>query len=221
MQRKEVKTKELFNCQNQLLIQLFECNEYPWEILAKIKEFIKDFIANPDPSFTEIAKGVFVQNNVKIHPTATIEAPVIICEGSEIRPCAYLRGNVIVGKNCVIGNSTELKECILLDKVQAPHYNYVGNSILGNFAHMGAGSICSNLKAGGGNVVIHSDKNYETNMRKVGAFLGDHSDIGCGCVLNPGTIIGQNTSVYPLTMVRGVVPKNMIVKSMENIIERE
>lgn len=221
MKSKQVRTKELFTCQNELLKPLFDTNEYPWEILAKIKIFVKDFIANGGKGFTEIQEGIFVQENVKIHPSAVIEAPAIICEGTEIRPSAYLRGNVIVGKNCVIGNSSELKECVLLDKVQVPHYNYVGNSILGNFAHMGAGSICSNLKSDGKNVVIHGDEDYETNLRKVGAILGDHADIGCGCVLNPGTIIGQNTSVYPLTMVRGVVPRDMIVKSMVNIVERK
>ncbi len=221
MKSKQVRTKDLFDCQNDLLKTLFETNEYPWEILAKIKEFVKDFVASGGKGFQEIEKGIFVQENVKIHPSAVIEAPAIICEGTEIRPSAYLRGNVIVGRNCVIGNSSELKECILLDKVQVPHYNYVGNSILGNFAHMGAGSICSNLKSDGKNVVIHADIDYQTNLRKVGAILGDHADIGCGCVLNPGTVIGKNTSVYPLTMVRGVVPSDMIVKSMENIVERK
>lgn len=221
MQNKEIKTKDLFDCQNEFLKPFFNQHEYPWEIIAEIKSFIKEFINRNHQGFTEISQGVFVQQNVKIHSSAVIEAPAIICEGTEIRPSAYLRGNVFIGKNCVIGNSTELKESVLLDKVQVPHYNYVGNSILGNFSHMGAGSICSNLKSDGKPVVIHAEKDYETGLRKVGAILGDHADIGCGCVLNPGTIIGQNTSVYPLTMVRGVIPKNMIVKSMDNIIERK
>lgn len=221
MRIKEVKTQELFSCQNDLLKPLFDSCEFPWEILAKIKTFVADFLASPSADFTEIEKGVFVGKNVKIHPSAVIEAPAIIGEGTEIRPSAYLRGNVVIGKNCVIGNSSELKESVLLDKVQVPHYNYVGNSILGNFAHMGAGSICSNLKSDGKNVVIHAEKDYQTNLRKVGAILGDHADIGCGSVLNPGTIIGQNTRIYPLTMVRGVVPRDMIVKSMDKIVERK
>ena len=221
MKSKEVKTNLLFSCQNELLKPLFDACEYPWEILAKIKSFVGEFVKSENKEFTEIKPGVFVGKDVKIHPSAVIEAPAIIGEGSEIRPSAYLRGNVVVGKNCVVGNSSELKECILLDRVQVPHYNYVGNSILGNYAHLGAGSICSNLKADGKNVVVHGEENYETNLRKVGAILGDHADIGCGCVLNPGTNICQNTSVYPLTMVRGVVPRDMIVKSMENIVERK
>lgn len=221
MKSKQVKTKDLFDCQVEILKDLFEKSEFPWEVLAKIKSFVSEFIAQGGKGYTEIEKGVFVGENVKIHKSAVIEAPAIIGDGTELRPNAYLRGNVIVGKNCVIGNSSELKECILLDKVQVPHYNYVGNSILGNYAHMGAGSICSNLKSDGKNVVIHADIDYETGLRKVGALLGDHADIGCGCVLNPGTIIGKNTSIYPLTSVRGVVPSDMIVKSMDNIVERK
>jgi len=164
---------------------------------------------------------VFVGDNVKIHKSAVILPPTIIGSNTEIRPNAYLRGNVIIGENCVIGNSTELKECILLNNVQVPHYNYVGNSVLGNFSHMGAGSICSNLKSDGKNVVIHGDKDYETGLRKVGAILGDFADVGCNCVLNPGTIIGKNSSIYPLTSLRGVIQENSIVKSMKEIVKRK
>ena len=219
MQTKQIKTNELFNLEDELLKDMFNSSEYPWEILPKIKPFFSNILANGLDGNTEIKQGVFVGKNVKMHPSVVIEAPVIIGDGTELRPNAYLRGNVIIGKNCVIGNSTELKECVLLNNVQVPHYNYVGNSILGNFSHMGAGSICSNLKSDGKNVVI--DKEYQTGLRKVGAILGDHADIGCGCVLNPGTIIGKNTSVYPLTMVRGVVPSNSIVKNMQTIVERQ
>lgn len=221
MKRRLVKNKELFECENKLVKSLFDNCEYPWEILAKIKDFIKMIVYNIPKEFIEISNGVFVGKNVKIHESAVIEGPTIICDGTEIRPNAYIRGNVFVGENCVIGNSTELKESILLDFVQVPHYNYVGNSILGNHSHMGASSICSNLKSDGKNVVIHVDIDYQTNLRKMGAILGDHADIGCGSVLNPGTIIGKNTSVYPLTMVRGVIPSGCIVKSMENIVERK
>ena len=159
--------------------------------------------------------------NVKIAKTATIEAPAIIGSDTELRPGAYLRGNVIVGEKCVVGNSSELKNCILLNHVQVPHYNYVGDSILGDYAHMGAGSILSNLKSGGKNITIHGDKEYETGLRKIGGFLGEHADIGCGSVLNPGTIIGKNTQVYPLSMLRGCFPENSIVKSQTNIVEKE
>ena len=201
---KEVKTKELFDCTVPYLKKLFDESEYPWEMLPKIKEYIDELIKKGLDGFTETKKGIFVGENVKIDPTATIIAPAIIGEGTEIRPGAYLRGNVIIGRNCTVGNSSELKNCILLDKVQAPHYNYIGDSILGNYAHMGAGSICSNLKADGKAVVIRGEINYETNLRKIGGFLGDNADIGCGCVLNPGTVIGKATSVYPLNSLRGV-----------------
>lgn len=216
-----VKTKELFDCETPYLKELFLESEYPWEILPKIKGYIKKLIEEGLDGFSEIKENVFVGENVKISPTATIEGPAIIGEGTEIRPGAYIRGNIITGKNCVIGNSTELKSSILLDKVQVPHYNYVGDSILGNHAHMGAGAVCSNLKADGKNVVIHADKDYETGLRKIGGILGDNADVGCGCVLNPGTIIGKATSVYPLTALRGVYPENSIVKQADNIVERK
>ncbi|MBR2916517.1 MAG: UDP-N-acetylglucosamine pyrophosphorylase [Clostridia bacterium] len=218
---KQIKTKELFNCTVPYLKEFFGSFEYPWEMLPKIKEHISELISEGLDGFTEIKDGVFVGENVKISPTATIEAPAIIGEGTEIRPGAYLRGNVITGRNCVIGNSTELKNCILLDKAQVPHYNYVGDSVLGNLAHMGAGSICSNLKTDGKAVVIHGECEYETGLRKIGGILGDGADIGCGCVLNPGTVIGKATSVYPLNSLRGVFPGGCIVKSMDNIVVRK
>ena len=217
---KRVKTKELFSCDTPYLKKLFDSAEYPWEMLPKIGEFIKELIKDGLDGFSEISTGVWVGKNVKIYPTVTIEPPAIIGSGTEIRPGAFLRGNVITGENCVIGNSSELKNCVLLNNVQVPHYNYVGDSVLGNYAHMGAGSICSNLKSDGKNVVIHADKNYETGLRKIGAILADHADIGCGCVLNPGTVVGKSTSVYPLTAVRGVLPENCIVKSATNVVKR-
>lgn len=218
---KLVKTKELYDCKVNYLLPLFEGSEYPWEMLPKIKEYILSLIKSGMPDFTEIKEGVLVGKNVKIHPTATIEAPTIIGHGTEIRPGAYIRGSVITGENCVLGNSSELKNCILLDKVQVPHYNYVGDSVLGNKAHMGAGSICSNLKSDGKPVIIHGSSDYHTGLRKIGGILADGADIGCGCVLNPGTVIGKNTSVYPLTSLRGVFPAGCIVKSMNNIVERK
>lgn len=217
----KVKTTELFNCKNKHLARLFENYEYPWEILPHIKDFILEFIANPPAGYTLIAEGVLVGENVTIHPSATILPPTVIGSGTEVRPGAFIRGCVIAGEGCVLGNSSELKNAVLLDKVQVPHYNYVGDSVLGNKAHMGAGSICSNLKSDGKSVVIHGDSEYETGLRKVGAILADGADIGCGCVLNPGTIIGKNTSVYPLTALRGVYGENCIVKSNDNIVERQ
>lgn len=221
MLTKKVKTKELFDCQNEYLEPLFKECEYPWEMLPKIKDYINALLKKGIKGYKILSDGVLVGENVKIYPNVTIEPPAIIGEGSELRPGAFLRGNVITGKNCVIGNSTELKNCILLDKVQVPHYNYIGDSILGNFAHMGAGAVCSNLKSDGKAVVIHADEEYETGLRKIGGILADRADVGCGCILNPGTIIGRNTSVYPLTALRGVYPENSIIKSADNVVIRK
>ena len=217
---KLVKTKELYDCKTPYLKELFDSAEHPWEMLPKIKEYILALINKGIEGYTMYSEGVLIGENVKIYPNATIEAPAIIGSGTEIRPGAFIRGSVITGENCVLGNSSEFKNCILLDKVQAPHYNYVGDSVLGNHAHMGAGSICSNLKADGKPVVIHGDENYETGLRKIGGILADEADVGCGCVINPGTVIGKNTSVYPLTALRGVYPANCIVKAADRVVER-
>lgn len=218
--KKCVKTYELFDCKTPYLKKLFETSEYPWDMLPRIKDYICVLMKEGLSGFTEIEQGVFVGENVTIHPSATISAPAIIGHGTEIRSGAFLRGAVITGTDCVIGNSSELKNCILLDKVQVPHYNYVGDSVLGNHAHMGAGAICSNLKSGGSPVVIHGDEDFETGLRKIGGILGDYADIGCGCVLNPGTVVGKGTNVYPLTALRGVYPAGCIVKSAGNIVKR-
>ena len=221
MNKKLVETKDLFECHIPFLKDVFEKSKYPWEILPQIKEICAKLVQNGIPGYREIEPGILVGENVKIAKTATIESPAIIGSNTELRPGAFLRGNVIIGEKCVIGNSSELKNSILLDHVQVPHYNYVGDSILGDYAHMGAGSILSNLKSGGSNVVIHGEKEYETGLRKIGGFLGEHADIGCGSVLNPGTIIGKNTSVYPLSMLRGVYPANSIVKAPNKVVERK
>ena len=217
---KKVKTEELFACDTPYLADLFKSAEYPWDILPKINTHIAMLIADGLDGFTEISEGVWVGRDTRIHPSATIEPPVIIGHGTEIRVGAFLRGNVITGENCVIGNSSELKNCVLLGYAQVPHYNYVGDSVIGNYAHMGAGAICSNLKSDGKAVVIHGEEDYETGLRKIGAILGDHADVGCGCVLNPGTVIGKNTSVYPLNALRGVFPEGCIVKSMDSVVKR-
>lgn len=217
---KLIKTKDLYECEVSYLKELFDSADYPWQMLPKIKDLALSLIEKGLDGFTEIKPGVLVGENVKIADTVTIEAPTIIGHGTEIRPGAFLRGSIITGSNCVIGNSSELKNCILLDKVQVPHYNYVGDSVLGNRAHMGAGSICSNLKSDGKAVVIHADENIETGLRKIGGILADGADIGCGCVINPGTVIGKNTSVYPLTALRGVYPANCIVKAQDKVVLR-
>ena len=218
---KMVKTADLYDCQVPYLKELFDSCEYPWEMLPKIKEWILGLIEAGLPEFTELKPGVWVGKDVKIADYVTIEAPAIIGHGTEIRPGAYIRGNVITGSGCVMGNSSEFKNCILLDKVQVPHYNYVGDSVLGNKAHMGAGSICSNLKSDGKPVVIHGDEDYVTGLRKIGGILADGADAGCGCVINPGTVIGKNTSIYPLTSLRGVYPANCIVKAQNTVVERK
>ena len=219
MNKLNIKTAELFSTNNPILKDVFEKSTYPWEILPQIKEIVKKALETGLEGYTLLEEGILVGENVKIAKTATIEAPAIIGKDTELRPGAYLRGNVIIGEGCVIGNSSELKNCILLNHVQVPHYNYVGDSILGDYAHMGAGSILSNLKSGGKNITIHGDKEYETGLRKIGSFLGEHADIGCGSVLNPGTIIGKSTRVYPLSMLRGCYPENSIVKSPKNIVD--
>lgn len=219
--KKEVLTRELFDCRVPYLTDFFAAHEYPWEMLPNISAHIKTLILSGAlEGFTEISEGVFVGENVKIYPTATIEGFAIIGSGTEVRPGAFLRGNIITGEGCVIGNSSELKNAVLLDGVQVPHYNYVGDSILGNRAHMGAGSICSNLKTDKKNIVIHGDEEIETGLRKIGAILADGADIGCGCVLNPGTVIGKGTSAYPLNALRGVFPAGCIVKAQNNIVKR-
>ena len=205
--QKKVKTAELFDCQTPYLKELFDNAEYPWEMLPKIKAHILALIEQGMEGYTLLKEGVLVGKDVKIAPTATIEGPTVIGSRTEIRPGAYIRGSVITGEGCVIGNSSELKNC-------------VGDSVLGNYAHMGAGSICSNLKSDGKNIVVHGDVEYETGLRKIGGILGDHADIGCGCVLNPGTVIGKNTSVYPLNALRGVFPEGCIVKKIDDVVKR-
>ena len=217
----KIKMKSLFDSLPPYLAPYAcEC-EYPWELIARVEEIVGELLRCAPEGYREIEKGILVGENVKIADSARIEPPAIIGKNSEIRHGAYLRGNVIVGENCVIGNSSELKSAILLDRVQVPHYNYVGNSMLGRGAHLGAGAICSNLKSDGSNVIVHTeDKSYNTGMRKLGAILGDGTEIGCGCVLAPGCIVGKNTTAYPLTFLRGTIPENSIVKSMKEIVEK-
>ena len=212
----------LFDITNTIASDIFEGEKYAHEVLPEIKEFIKQLSLTLDTEkFDDLGGGVFVAKSAKVASSASITGPCIIDEEAEIRHCAFIRGNVIVGKGAVVGNSTELKNAILFDKVQVPHYNYVGDSILGYKSHLGAGAITSNVKSDKTNVSVTIDgKKYNTNLKKFGAILGDCVEVGCGTVLNPGTIVGKNTNIYPLSMVRGYVPQNSIYKNRDEIVEK-
>lgn len=216
-----LKTKDLISYQGTLAEKLLSEVTYPWEALPKINAYILEI--GPSLSldeFEQIEANIWIHKTVKIAKTATLNGPLIIDENTEIRPGAFIRGNVLIGKKCVVGNSTELKNSILVANVEVPHYNYVGDSILAPFSHMGAGSITSNVKADRKNILIKYDgQEIETGLRKIGAILGDHVEIGCNAVLNPGTIIGKNSRVYPLSMVRGFVPADHIYKNKTEIVE--
>ncbi len=217
-----MKTNEVFISNNSIAIDFIRKYEYPFMILPNIKEYIIELGNSLDNEYELKGENIWIHKTAKIASTANISGPCIIDEFAEIRHSAYIRGNAIIGKKAVLGNSCEIKNSILFDEVQVPHFNYVGDSILGYHSHMGAGSIISNLKSDKSLVVIKNKSiKIETNLKKVGAFLGDYVEIGANCVLNPGTIIGPNSSVYPLTSVRGIMPKNVIVKSMENIINKK
>ena len=217
-----MKTNEIFISDNSIAIDLIRKYDYPYMILPNISTFIIDLGNKLSDDYNLIGENIWIHKTANVSKTASITGPCIIDEHANIRHCAFIRGNVIIGKNSVLGNSCEIKNAILFDKVEVPHFNYVGDSILGYAAHMGAGSITSNIKSDKKNIIIkNGDQLLETNLRKVGAFLGDNVEIGCNAVLNPGTMIGPNTNVYPLTSVRGVIPKNRIVKSMDNIVLKE
>ncbi|MCR5452668.1 MAG: UDP-N-acetylglucosamine pyrophosphorylase [Lachnospiraceae bacterium] len=209
------KIKNLYDLEHTLAKDLLLELTYPWEALPKIKEFILKIGPTLDTSVYE-KKGddIWVAKDVVIAKTATLNGPLIVGPGTEIRPGAFIRGSAIIGADCVIGNSTEIKNDIIFDHVQVPHYNYVGDSVLGYYSHMGAGSITSNVKSDKTLVVVKdTDGNkIETGLKKFGAMLGDHVEVGCNTVLNPGTVVGRNTNIYPVSCVRGVVPQNSIVK---------
>ena len=224
MNMEECKIQNLYALENTIAEPLLTRYTYPWEALKNIGDFIVEF-GNNLPKEDYIVKGenVWISKTANIAETAYIKGPAIICDNAEIRHCAFIRGNAIVGKNVVVGNSTELKNVILFDNVQVPHYNYVGDSILGYKAHMGAGSITSNVKSDKKMVIIKNNitgEIIETNRKKVGAMIGDFVEIGCGSVLNPGTVIGKNTNIYPLSSVRGVVLEDSIYKNENNIVHK-
>ncbi len=219
------KIQDLYSTENTIAKSIFEKHTYPWEILPKIHDYILELGKTlPKDQYDEVEENVWIAKTAIIAKTSYIKGPVIICDNAEIRHCAFIRGNAIIGKNAVVGNSTELKNVILFDNVQVPHYNYVGDSILGYKAHMGAGSITSNVKSDKKLVIIKNQQTgetKETNLKKVGAMIGDNVEVGCGSILNPGSIIGKETNIYPLSSVRGVIPEKSIYKNQNEIVTKK
>lgn len=217
-----LKISNLFDLNNTIAKDLLERLEYPWEVFNTLEDFIMEIGPKlPKDKFEQKGDNIWIAKSAKVAPTASLNGPLIIDEDAEVRHCAFVRGNAIVGKGAVVGNSTELKCTLLFDKVQVPHYNYVGNSVLGFKSHMGAGSITSNLKSDKSLVTVNVDgEKVETGMKKFGAILGDCVEVGCNSVMNPGTVIGKNTNVYPLSMVRGYVPEGSIYKNKNEIVSK-
>ncbi|MBQ7628499.1 MAG: UDP-N-acetylglucosamine pyrophosphorylase [Clostridiales bacterium] len=216
------KISELFDMEHTIAADLFEGKEYPWEVLGDIKEYILKLGPTlPADEFDNPSEGIWIAKDAKVYPSAYIGAPCIIDHGAEVRHCAFIRESAIVGKGSVVGNSCEVKNAVIFDNCEVPHYNYVGDSVLGYHAHMGAGSVTSNVKSDRKNVVVKSDdEQMETGRRKFGAMLGDWCEIGCNAVLNPGSVVGRNATVYPTTCSRGVVPANSIKKNDGRIVEK-
>lgn len=218
-----VKISELFDLKKTIAYAIFDGKTYPWEVLDEISAFIRGLGSTLSlEEYDHPAEDVWIAKDAKVFPSAYIGAPCIIDHGAEVRHCAFIRENAIVGKNAVVGNSTELKNVILFDGVQVPHYNYVGDSILGYKAHMGAGTVTSNVKSDYSDVVVKSPEegNIPTGRMKVGAMLGDMTEIGCNSVLNPGTVVGKCSNVYPTSCVRGIIPPNCIYKGKSDIVEK-
>lgn len=218
-----LKTEQLYDLSHTMAKELLSDCEYPWQALPQISELVRRLGAElSEEEYYSPAPEVWIAKDARISPSASIAGPVIIGKGTEVRPGAFIRGSVLVGESCVVGNSCELKNCILFDCVQVPHFNYVGDSVLGFRAHTGAGAVTSNVKSDKSPVCIHSPEgDIPTGLKKVGAMLGDGAEIGCNCVLNPGTVIGRNTTVYPLSSVRGVIPPDSIYKSADNIVPKK
>lgn len=219
---KECEIKNLYNLNETIAKDVFEGCLYPWEVLPKIKDFIINLGESLNKEeYDKVGENVWIAKSAKVAESAYINGPAIIEKNAEVRHCAFIRGNAIVGENAVVGNSTELKNVILFNNVQVPHYNYVGDSILGYKSHMGAGSITSNVKSDKKLVIVkNEDEKIETGLKKFGAMIGDNVEVGCGSVLNPGTVIGKNTNIYPLSSVRGVVKENSIYKRQGEIVEK-
>lgn len=216
------RTDELFDLEHTLARELLEGCEYPWLALPKISETILAIGATLGEDYKEISPRVWIHETATVAPTASITGPCIIGPGTEVRHCAFIRGNALVGEKCVVGNSVELKNVIIFDRVEVPHFNYAGDSILGYKSHLGAGSVTSNIKSDRTNVVMKDgDERIETGMRKIGAMLGDFAEVGCNSVLNPGTVVGRRSNIYPLSCVRGTVPADSILKTGGVIVAKE
>lgn len=216
------KISNMYTLSETIAAGLFEGAEYPWEVLTKIHDFILELGKTlPADKFEKRGEDIWIAKSATVAPTACLNGPLIVDEDAEIRHCAFVRGNAIVGKGAVVGNSTELKNVVLFNKVQVPHYNYVGDSVLGFKSHMGAGSITSNVKSDKTFVVVKAaDEKIETGLKKMGAMLADHVEVGCNSVLNPGTVIGRNSNIYPTSCVRGCIPANSIYKNEKEIVEK-
>ncbi|MBQ1304708.1 MAG: UDP-N-acetylglucosamine pyrophosphorylase [Erysipelotrichaceae bacterium] len=214
--------KDLYDLEHTMAGEYLQQFTYPWEALKGIKDLIIELGNKLDKEeYTEVSEHVWVHKSAKVFPSAYLGAPCIIGPNTEVRHCAFIRGSALVGSDCVVGNSVELKNVILFDHVQTPHYNYVGDSILGYYSHMGAGSITSNVKSDKKLVIVHNGtEQIETGLKKFGAMVGDYVEVGCNSVLNPGTVIGRHSNVYPTSCVRGVVPENSIWKNSGEIIEK-
>ncbi len=218
----KIKITDLYDLNETIAADYLKGFEYPWEALAGIKEFILKLGETlPSDKFDKIGDDIWVAKSAKVAPTACLNGPLIIDEDAEVRHCAFVRGSAIIGKNSVVGNSTELKNVILFNTVQVPHYNYVGDSILGYKSHMGAGSITSNVKSDKKLVVVKGEEKYETGLKKFGAMLGDRVEVGCNSVLNPGSVIGRDCIVYPTSCFRGVLPENHIFKKSGEKVPRK
>ena len=217
---KELTVSELYTLEETIAKDIFEGVTYPWEVLPKISAFILQLGSTlPATEYDKIGEDIWVAKSAKVATSAYLHGPLIIGKDAEVRHCAFIRGNAIIGEGAVVGNSTELKNVILFNKVQVPHYNYVGDSILGYRAHMGAGSITSNVKSDKTLTIVHvGDTHIETGLKKFGAMLGDDVEVGCGSVLNPGSVVGKNTNIYPLSMVRKFIPPNSIYKLQGEVV---
>lgn len=223
MKKEQMTISHLYDTSKSIAGRLLDNYTYPWEVLPHIGEIIKKLGEMlPEKEYKKVGSAIWIHKSVEIPPTACMKGPAIICEGAELRTCCFIRGNVIIGSGAVVGNSTELKNVILFDGVQVPHFNYVGDSILGYKSHMGASSLTSNVKSDKTLVKVHAeDGDIETGLKKFGAMAGDNVEVGCGSVLNPGTVIGRNSNIYPLSSVRGCVDSNSIYKKQGEIVEKQ
>ena len=216
------KTEELFDLSHTLAKSLFLTARYPWEVLPGLSEFIRTLGKSLNlAEYRALPGDVYIHNDAVISPTACIDGPTIIGKNTEVRHCAFIRGSALIGEGCVVGNSTEIKNAVIMDGVQIPHYNYVGDSVLGYKSHMGAGSIASNFRSDKAGITVHGESDYPTGLRKLGVMLGDYAEVGCNSVLCPGSVIGRKSIIYPLSRVRGIIPAHVIYKDEKHIVPRK